>query len=58
MLYYLYRIDKYDNNVLRTLYKYQYYLTKRERKDNPEWSEFIHKKNELYDYQSSGENDT
>lgn len=48
VIFYLYRAGKYNNKGLRLLYKYQYYLTKRERLQNPEWGDFIKKMNLLY----------
>lgn len=48
VIFYLYRTGKYDNKGLRLLYKYQYYLTEREKLQNPEWGEFIRKMNLLY----------
>ena len=48
VIFYLYRTGKYDNKGLRLLYKYQYYLTKREKLLNPEWGEFIREMNLLY----------
>lgn len=35
MIYYLYREGKYDSKGLRLLYKYQYFLTRREKAQNP-----------------------
>lgn len=48
VIFYLYRTGKYDNKGLRLLYKYQYYLTKREKLLNPEWGDFIREMNLLY----------
>lgn len=48
LIYYLNRIGKYDNKALKGLYKYQYYLTDREKKQNPNWEMFLQKMNELY----------
>lgn len=48
VIFYLHKAGRYDNKGLRLLYKYQYYLTKRERLQNPEWGEFIEKMNRLY----------
>lgn len=48
VIFYLYRTGKYDNKGFRLLYKYLYYLTKRERLENPEWGDFIKKMDLLY----------
>ncbi|XCH79216.1 MAG: hypothetical protein WHF31_00610 [Candidatus Dehalobacter alkaniphilus] len=48
LIFYLYKKDKSDNKALRMLYKYQYYLTSREKQTNPEWSQFISAMEELY----------
>lgn len=48
VLFYLYRAGKYDNKGLRLLYKYQYYLTQREKMQNPEWGDFLKEMNLLY----------
>ncbi len=48
MIYYLYSQSKYNNTTLRTLYKYQYYLTPSERNYNPSWNNFIIKMDSLY----------
>lgn len=48
LIYYLYKTGKYDGVALRALYKYQYYLTDRERKQNPEWGTFVEQMDELY----------
>lgn len=48
LIYYLYRTGKYDNKALRILYKYQYYLTPGEKKNNPEWGVFVEQMNKLY----------
>ena len=53
LIYYLYQTGKYDSKELRRLYKYQYYLTDREKRQNPEWGIFIRKMDELY---GNGEN--
>jgi hypothetical protein len=44
----LYCIGKYPAEGLRLLYKYEYYLTKQEKKTNLAWGEFIEKMNALY----------
>lgn len=33
---------------LRLLYKYEYYLTSREKQENPNWGDFIQKMDLLY----------
>lgn len=48
VLYYLKSTDKYDNNKLKMLYKYQYYLTEYEKRINSEWGDFILKMDALY----------
>lgn len=48
VIYYLYKVGKYDKNGLRVLYKYLYYLTAEEKKNNPSWSSFIEQMDTLY----------
>lgn len=48
VIFYLYRVGEYDNKGLRLLYKYQYYLTRREKLQNPDWGDFIKEMNLLY----------
>lgn len=48
VIYYLYCTRKYPPDGLRLLYKYEYYLTKQEKKMNLAWGEFIEKMNALY----------
>jgi len=48
VIYYLYCVGKYPTEGLRLLYKYEYYLTKQEKKMNLAWGEFIEKMNALY----------
>lgn len=48
LIFYLYKTDKSDNKALRMLYKYQYYLTSREKQVNPEWGQFISAMEKLY----------
>lgn len=48
VIYYLYCTGKYPPDGLRLLYKYEYYLTKQEKKMNLAWGEFIEKMNALY----------
>ncbi len=48
MIYYLYREGKYDSKGLRLLYKYQYFLTRREKAQNPEWGMFVEGMKRLY----------
>lgn len=48
LIYYLYKTGRYDNKALRILYKYLYYLTRREKQENPDWGMFIQKMDELY----------
>ena len=48
VIFYLYKTDIGDKESLRMLYKYQYYLTLNERKNNPKWGQFIEKMDALY----------
>lgn len=48
VIYYLYSQGKYSTDGLRLLYKYEYYLTKQEKKVNPCWGDFIEKMENLY----------
>jgi hypothetical protein len=48
LIYYLYKTEKYDNKALRSLYKYQYFLSEGDKKDNPEWGRFIEQMELLY----------
>ena len=48
LIFYLYKTNKSDNKALRMLYKYQYFLTSREKQANPEWGQFISAMEELY----------
>lgn len=48
LIFYLYKTDKSDKKALRMLYKYQYYLTSREKETNPEWGKFIETMDALY----------
>lgn len=41
ILYYFTKIQAVDQKELRILYKYMYYYTAKEKKDNPSWGEFI-----------------
>lgn len=49
IIYYLYKRNKADVKGLRALYKYQYYLTEQEKKENPTWGKFIEGMNGLYE---------
>jgi rRNA-processing protein FCF1 len=49
LIYYLYKKELAKSKDLRILYKYQYYLTKREKSINPKWGEFISSMNNIYD---------
>lgn len=51
IIYYLYMNDLSSKTDLRILYKYQYYLTKKEKQENPEWGEYISRMDELYNTQ-------
>lgn len=48
IIYYLYMNDLSSKKDLRILYKYQYYLTKKEKQENPEWGEYISRMDVLY----------
>jgi hypothetical protein len=48
LIFYLYKMNIGDKKSLRMLYKYQYYLTQNEKKENPEWGEFIERMELLY----------
>lgn len=48
LIFYLYRTDKSPKGGLRNLYRYQYHLTKNEKRTNPAWGEFIDTMNSLY----------
>lgn len=49
LLYYLCRTDKYSVKELRKLYRYQYYLTENDKRQNSEWGAFIRSMDALYD---------
>ncbi|HIQ99024.1 MAG TPA: hypothetical protein IAB23_05010 [Candidatus Scybalocola faecavium] len=48
VIYYLYKMEKYDTKGLRMLYKYQYYLTGQEKRKNPDWGVFIVEMDQTY----------
>lgn len=48
VIYYLYRTGRYPKEGLRLLYKYEYYLTSREKRENPNWGDFIQAMDSLY----------
>lgn len=48
LIFYLYKTDKSDKKALRMLYKYQFFLTPREKEMNPEWGQFIETMETLY----------
>ena len=48
IIYYLYKKGCYDGKALRNLYKYQYYLTPKEKQQNPNWGDFVRQMDELY----------
>ena len=48
VIYFLYKSKNFDSQGLRSLYKYQYRLTKKETTQNPEWGEFIKRIVQLY----------
>lgn len=48
VIYYLYKMGKYNTKGLKMLYKYQYYLTGQEKKRNPDWGVFIAEMDQIY----------
>ncbi|MDD4047897.1 MAG: hypothetical protein PHI90_03575 [Clostridia bacterium] len=48
LIFYLYYTGSSAKKDLRILYKYQYYLTKHEKRTNPEWGKFIETMQTLY----------
>jgi rRNA-processing protein FCF1 len=48
LIYYLYKTQLSNSKGLRILYKYQYFLSKREKTINPCWGDFINKMDEIY----------
>ena len=48
VIHYLFKRGMSDGKSLRALYKYQYYLTQRERGQNPGWGEFLNLLDALY----------
>lgn len=48
LIYYLYENDLADKIAMKMLYKYQYYLTDREKSTNPNWGYFSSTMNNLY----------
>ncbi len=48
LIYYLYMMGKYSSKELRTLYKYQYYLTTGDKRINPEWGTFVKQMDIIY----------
>lgn len=49
LIYFLYKTEKYDNKALRSLYKYQYYLSSGDKRENPEWGVFVEEMDKLYE---------
>lgn len=48
ILYYLLKANAASKNIVRFLYKYLYYSTKNDKRENPEWSSFIESMDGLY----------
>jgi hypothetical protein len=48
LLFYLYKTGFGDNKSLKMLYKYQYYLTSKEKDMNPQWGQFTDAMEALY----------
>ena len=51
MIYYLMKQNAGDKQTLKQLYKYMYRRTEREKKDNPDWAEFVEGMDTLYNAQ-------
>ena len=49
LIYFLHKTGKYDNKGLRSLYKYQYYLSPGDKRNNPEWGIFIEQMDKMYE---------
>jgi len=49
LIYFLYKTGKYHNKALRSLYKYQYYLSPGDKRNNPEWGTFVEQMDRLYE---------
>lgn len=49
LIYYLFRSGKTDKKAMKMLYKYQYFLTGLEKKQNPEWGDFAVLMDKHYD---------
>ncbi|WP_026659327.1 hypothetical protein [Butyrivibrio sp. AC2005] len=49
LIFYLYESKKYDGKGLRILYKYLYYLTARDKIENPEWGKFVEAMEAIYE---------
>lgn len=48
LIYFLYKKELSDSIAMKMLYKYQYYLTDREKRTNPNWGEFTSAMDKLY----------
>lgn len=48
LIFFLHKKNKYDGKMLRILYKYLYYLTTRDKAENPDWGSFIESMEKLY----------
>ena len=48
LIFYLHTTNRGDKKALKMLYKYQYYLTRREKQMNPEWGLFTSAMEALY----------
>ncbi|WP_252314426.1 hypothetical protein [Sinobaca sp. H24] len=48
VIYFLYTYNSSLKKEFRFLYKFHYYLTKKEKEDNPSWGDFIAQMDELY----------
>lgn len=49
LIYYLYKTGRYNNKALRGLYKYQYYLSPGDKRENHEWGVFVEQMDKLYE---------
>ena len=49
LIYYLHRNNLAKKDAMKMLYKYQYYLTNREKSTNPNWGDFCLTMDRFYD---------
>ena len=48
LIFYLYKTNISNKKNLRMLYKYLYYLTSKEKNDNPNWGNYVKNMDKLY----------